>query len=147
MFACIIALDNVSAPNLLHLVMTIKETHPKALILFIEHMNQTSFSNGALFNICVQLVGFSPVDELCFFSFIRNQWTISPRVSVADFLKSNGYNNHSVNAATLVQYHNKTCGYNEIFAATHIDIKYNQYCYHYTVIAAPDKILQLNFVH
>jgi len=146
MLACIIAFDTISGLNLIHLVAAIKNACPSALIFLIEHMDQTAFSNGALFNICVQLTGFSLLYELCFFSFITNQWTISQRVSVADFLNSNGYNNHSVNAATLDKHHNKTCGYNEIFAETYIDVRYNQHCYHYTVRAAPDKILKLNFV-
>lgn len=146
MFACIIAFDRQSAPNLIDLVKVIKDTHPKALIFFVEHVDQTLFSNGALFNTCIQLANFSLIHELCFFSFIWNQWTISQRVSVTEFLESNGYNNHSVNAATLDKHHQKSCGYNEIFAETHVHIRYNQYCSHYIVRVAPDKLLKLNFV-
>lgn len=146
MFACIIAFDHQSAPKLIDLVRVIQTTHPKAFIFFVEHVETNQFSNGALFNTCVQLAKFSLKYELSFFSFICNKWTISQRVSVTDFLESNGYNNHSVNAATLDKKYKKSCGYNEIFAETHFDIRYNPRCYHYIIKTAPDKILKLNFV-
>lgn len=71
---------------------------------------------------------------------------MSQRVSVAEFLNANGYHNYCVNAATLDKQHKKSCGYNEIFADAHENMRYNEYCYHYRVKAAPDKILKLDFV-
>jgi hypothetical protein len=147
MLVCIVALDTASGPELIELVQAIKKTNPKANIFFIEHVGRNIFSNGALFNICVQLAGFSPLYELCFFSFVGNRWTISQHVSVVDFKKSNGYNNHQADATALDVHHSEVCGYDEIFAETYLDTRYNQHCHHYAVKAVEDRILKLNFVH
>jgi len=146
MVSCIIAFDNISGSKLPDLVKAISEANPSAYIFFIEHIGKNTFSNGALFNIGVRLGGFHPLDEICFFSFMWNRWNVSQRVSVSKFISSNGYNNHATGASALDTHRTNTCGYNEIFAETHAHIRYNQYCSHYIVRVAPDKLLKLNFV-
>jgi len=147
MLACIIAFDQQSAPKLTELVKAIANANSTVYILFVNHEGKNRFSNGALFNIAVQLAGFCSFYEICFFSFIWNRWNMSQRVSVDDFLKSNGYNNYSSSASALDVHRPNTCGYAEIFSERCFDIQYNERCFHYTVRAANDRILKLDFVH
>jgi len=147
MSVCVIAFDAFSGPKLIELVQIIKKINPKANLFFIEHVGNNIFSNGALFNICVQLAGFSPLYKLCFFSFVGNRWTISQHVSVVDFKTANGYNNHTADAATLDVHRSEVCGYDEIFSETYLDTRYNRHCHYYAVKAVEDKILKLNFIH
>tara|TARA_B100000780_G_C21005967_1_gene402654 strand:+ start:239 stop:703 length:465 start_codon:yes stop_codon:yes gene_type:complete len=147
MIVCIVAFDQHSAIKLTELVKAIAAANPTVYILFVNHEGKNRFSNGALFNIAVQLAGFSPSHEICFFSFIWNRWNVSQRVSADDFLKSNGYNNYSTSASSLDVHRTNTCGYAEIFSDMCFDIQYNERCFHYTVRAAEDMILKLDFVH
>ena len=144
--ACIIAFDNISAPKLSNLVRAIKHNNNDAYIFFIEHTGNNLFSNGALFNICVQMAGFSPMDQLCFFSFMWNRWNVSHRVYVKDFLYSNGYNNHTVSASALDVHRTNKCGYKEVFASDCSEIRHSERCYHYVVQVDEDKILPVDFI-
>lgn len=129
------------------IINMIKRKYKDHYIFFIQHAHGNKFSNGALFNIGVQIAGLSLENDVLFINFVNGKLIESPIISVQTFMNTNGYDNYALYATDINSKKRPACGYKDIYALwSHETTMSKDRLFYYTVDIDLDRCLKNNFL-